>query len=85
MSLSPATVRKLNALAALLWAACVPIGLYLGWQESIPFLFFASVYANFVGHLSAERADVPDPEIISKLEAIQKRLDTYETRDRSGG
>lgn len=38
-----------------IWAVLFVPALLL-WKESVPFLVFVSVYANFVGHLSAWEA-----------------------------
>jgi hypothetical protein len=56
-----------NTALALAWAVLFIPGL-LFWRESVPFLVFVSIYANFVGHLSgvagaiaARKADPEDP------------------------
>jgi hypothetical protein len=65
--LSPRFQLGFNVAAAAVWAALFAPGL-LSWRESIPFLVFVSIYANFVGHLSgiaaaagARKADPEDP------------------------
>jgi hypothetical protein len=46
---------RIQLIATLVWAALFVPAL-LWWKESVPFLVFVSVYANFVGHLSAWEA-----------------------------
>jgi hypothetical protein len=64
---APRTQLIGNAALAAVWAALFVPGL-IAWRESVPFLVFVSIYANFVGHLSgiaaavaARKADVDDP------------------------
>lgn len=73
---SPSTdhVRKANLCAAVAWVLVIPIGWLLGWLESVLFVSAASIYANFVSHLAAQRADVPDPEIIARLDRIERAV-----------
>ena len=40
----------------------LPIAYMTGWIYSIVFISLVSIYANFVSHLSAWRADVPIEE-----------------------
>lgn len=49
---SPRFQFRLNIALCCAWAALFVPGL-LSWRESVPFLVFVSIYANFVGHLSA--------------------------------
>lgn len=49
---SPLFQFRLNLALCLVWAALFLPGL-ISWRESVPFLVFVSIYANFVGHLSA--------------------------------
>ncbi len=65
--LSPRFQLWFNLVAAVVWAALFVPGV-LSWRESIPFLVFVSIYANFVGHLSgvaaaagARKVDPDDP------------------------
>jgi hypothetical protein len=53
-------VRRLNLVLAILWAVMIPISVMTGWIFSIAFIAAASIYANFVSHLAAWRADVPN-------------------------
>lgn len=71
-------IRRANALAAVAWALMVPIAVVTDWIYSIAFVSAASIYANFVTHLAAQRADVPDPEVIGLLNDI---IDMLEERD----
>jgi hypothetical protein len=64
---APRTQLTVNAALTGVWAALFVPGL-LFWRESVPFLVFVSIYANFVGHLSAiagaiaaRKADPDDP------------------------
>jgi len=53
-------IRRLNLALAILWALMIPISVWTGWIFSIAFIAAASIYANFVSHLAAWRADVPN-------------------------
>lgn len=64
---SPRVQFWFNAALAIVWAALFLPGL-ISWRESVPFLVFVSIYANFVGHISAmasamagRKADDEDP------------------------
>ena len=49
---SPLFQFRLNLALTAVWALLIIPGL-ISWKESVPFLVLCSVYANFVGHLSA--------------------------------
>lgn len=58
---------RMNMVMAGVWALLFFPGL-ISWRESVPFLVFVSIYANFVGHLSgvagavaARKVDPDDP------------------------
>lgn len=75
--------RWLNLLAALVWAAMMPIAYVLGWLSSVSFISTASVYANFASHVAAWRADVPPSQeqldrIESMLSELLRRMDDVE-------
>jgi len=53
-------LRRVNLLLAIAWAAMIPISVMTGWIYSIAFIAAASIYANFISHLAAWRADVPN-------------------------
>jgi|tagenome__1003787_1003787.scaffolds.fasta_scaffold19887979_1 hypothetical protein len=53
-------IRVANFWLAVAWAAMIPITLYTGWIYSIAFISAASIYANFITHVAAWRADVPN-------------------------
>ena len=53
-------IRKLNFALAVAWATMIPISILTGWIYSIAFIAAASIYANFISHLAAWRADVPN-------------------------
>jgi hypothetical protein len=64
---SPMFQFRLNLVMAVVWALLFIPGL-ISWRESVPFLVFVSIYANFVGHLSgvagavaARKVDPDDP------------------------
>lgn len=46
----------LHYFLAFAWMLSLPIGLFVGWEESIAFLFIASVYANVAGEWATARA-----------------------------
>jgi hypothetical protein len=52
-------MRRLNFTLAVVWTAMIPVSVMTGWIYSIAFIAAASIYANFVSHLGAWRADVP--------------------------
>jgi hypothetical protein len=54
-------VRWTNLALAVVWATMIPISILTGWIYSIPFIAAASIYANFITHVSAWRADIPNP------------------------
>lgn len=68
-------IRRLNKWLALAWLAMVPVAIVTGWIESIIFISAASIYANFVSHWAAQRADEPDPEVIGRLDDILDLLE----------
>jgi len=55
-------MRKANLVLAIAWAFMIPISVATGWIYSIAFISAASIYANFISHIAAWRADVPDDE-----------------------
>lgn len=65
------TMRKVNLMLTVAWAAMLPISYETGWIYSIAFISLASIYANFASHLAAWRADVPitDDAAAEKLSA----------------
>lgn len=65
--IAPQFQFRMNVVLAVVWAVLFVPGL-LAWRDSVPFLVFVSIYANFVGHLSgvagavaARKADADDP------------------------
>lgn len=65
--ISPGFQFRFNLAMAGVWAVLFLPGL-IAWRESVPFLVFVSIYANFVGHLSgvagavaARKVDPDDP------------------------
>ena len=67
-------VRRANAFAAFAWLAMVPVSVVTGWIYSIAFTGACSIYANFISHAAAQRADVPDPDVIRRLNLIIRLL-----------
>jgi len=57
------TFRGLNLLLTFVWAGMLPLAYYTGWIYSIVFISLVSIYANFVSHLAAWRADVPTEKL----------------------
>jgi hypothetical protein len=53
-------IRKLNFLLAVGWAVMIPVAIMTGWLYSIAFISTVSIYANFISHVAAWRADVPN-------------------------
>jgi len=53
-------IRRANLVLAIAWAAMIPVSIVTGWIYSIAFIAAASIYANFISHLAALRADVPN-------------------------
>lgn len=53
--LAPRTQLWLHIVGAVVWALLFYPGM-TSWRDSIPFLVFVSLYANFVGHLSGVAA-----------------------------
>jgi hypothetical protein len=61
----PKTLVNLHFIALLLWTANFPLLLIRGVRESVPYIAFCSVYANWVGHFSgwdAARAEQSNEE-----------------------
>lgn len=54
--------RRMNMVLALSWAAMVPVSIVTGWIYSVAFVAAVSIYANFVSHVAAWRADEPIDE-----------------------
>jgi hypothetical protein len=54
--------RRINLWLAVLWAVMVPVSVITGWIYSLAFISAVSIYANFVSHIAAYRADVPIPD-----------------------
>ena len=53
-------IRRLNFALAVAWALMIPVSILTGWIYSIAFIAAASIYANFISHVAAWRADVPN-------------------------
>lgn len=48
-------LRRVHAFLSILWLG-LSLPAVLLWRDSVPFLVFVSVYANFVGHWSSWQA-----------------------------
>lgn len=51
---------------AIAWLLAIPASFFFGWWESIAFVVFASIYANFIGHWSAWQAARAERETEAK-------------------
>ena len=59
--------------AGVAWLIFWGVSVWQGWQEAIALVWFASVYANAVGHWSgAEAAD--DKAVLERLDRIEALL-----------
>jgi hypothetical protein len=84
----PVGSSKVQGILTLVWALLF-IPALLWWKESVPFLVFVSVYANFVGHWSAweaaqakEEAEAKESEAeASKAEAEEAEEEAKASRD----
>jgi hypothetical protein len=60
------TLKRLNLAATVVWALNFPLLLLRPVREAVAYVAFCSVYANFVGHVSAWQASraeqMADPE-----------------------
>lgn len=75
-------VRRAQYFAFVAWLLMVPVAIITGWIYSIAFTGAASIYANAVTHLSGARADVPDPVLIRRLDAIRRNQVRHWKRQR---
>ncbi len=53
-------IRRVNFMLACAWALMIPVSILTHWIYSIAFIAAASIYANFISHVAAWRADVPN-------------------------
>lgn len=77
---SSAVFRYSNLALTLVWAAILPLSIVTGLWKSVAFISVISIYACFVSHLTAWRADVlvPNPverEIADKVDRIDEAVD----------
>ena len=68
---------KVQMILTLIWALLFVPAL-LWWKESVPFLVFVSVYANFVGHWAAWEAAKAKEEAEAETRNAQAREDEAE-------
>lgn len=50
------TWRHVHLVLLLVWAITIPAAFVFGWWDSVPFVAFASIYANMATHWSAWQA-----------------------------
>lgn len=65
----------LHRTLALAWIAFGVLSVLMGWQESVALVWFASVYANTVGHWSASEA-ADDHTLTDRLDRIEDLIKT---------
>lgn len=68
---------KVQMILTLVWASLFVPAL-LWWKESVPFLVFVSVYANFVGHWAAWEAAQAKEEAEAKAKEAEASKDEAE-------
>jgi hypothetical protein len=68
---------KVQMILTLVWALLF-IPALLWWKESVPFLVFVSVYANFVGHWAAWEASKAKEEAEAETQEAKAREDEAE-------
>lgn len=68
---------KVQLILTLVWAFLFVPAL-LWWKESVPFLVFVSVYANFVGHWAAWEAAQAKEEAEAKAKEAEASKDEAE-------
>ena len=68
----------------LVWASLF-IPALLWWKESVPFLVFVSVYANFVGHWAAWEAAKAKEEAEAKVQEAEASKDEAEDAKAEAG
>ena len=74
----------LNLLLTVGWAIMLPVSIVTGLWQSVAFISVVSIYANFVSHLAAWRADVPiepDPTTQRLFNELEKFLAHREETD----
>ena len=71
--------RAINLFLTVAWGVMLPIAIVTGLWKSVAFISVVSIYANFVSHLAAWRADVPIPnptehKIVEGVEEIKEQV-----------
>lgn len=66
--------------AAVGWFIAGVVGYAVGWTASIPFLFWASVWANVASHLTGVSGERPDQEVLDRLDHLGECIDRIEER-----
>lgn len=54
--LSPRALRRMHGWLTVMWAAMIPVSVFTGLRNSVPYLVALSVYALFGAHFSAWQA-----------------------------
>lgn len=58
-------MRKFNGYMTVFWIVMVPLSIFMGWVNSVPYVSALSIYALITGHLSSWQA--------ARVEEIQQR------------
>lgn len=53
---SAETLRRIHGCLTIMWAVMIPISVFTGLRNSVPYLVALSVYALMVGHFSSWQA-----------------------------
>lgn len=61
-------MRKFNAVMTIFWIVMIPVSVFFGWINSVPYVSALSIYALVTGHLSAWQS--------ARVEETQERDDT---------
>lgn len=59
---SARALRRVHAVATVVWVLMVPLSVVTGWLWSVAFVAACSIYANAVGHASAWQASRAEQE-----------------------
>ncbi len=79
----PGTWVRIHGMLALSWVV-LAVPAVLIWRESVPFLVFISVYANFAGSVASWQAARGDCNSVSRadLESLERKVDELVARSR---
>lgn len=62
------TAKRVHLVLTVIWFVLF-FPAVLWWKESVPFLVFVSVYANFVGHWASYEAAKTEQEVVAQGES----------------